>query len=923
MSRAISVLVSVLLAFGMVLGVANAPAQTVTWTGGGDGTSWSQAANWSSNPVLPGATNDVVIGAGGQAITGNVSPTIRSLSLARNLNLSAANLSFSSGTGITLVGGAVITLNGGNLLFTGGTQSIAGSGEIVSALNNTGSIQANGGCALTIAPGVTCRTDSGATGSSSIAFYMAWDGVTPGTILNQGIIRASGNTARVISFNNNGGTGNAFTNAGSLQATNSGDVTVTANLNFVNNGTLVLNTGGKFSANGSWNSAALGTITRDVAASTLNIGGTFTTGPTFTLSNATGPVNFSCSWSGVAINAINGLVPNFTGGAFNGVVLNSPSTFTGAGATSTGLTVSAAMTMTGSNITFSASGLTLAGAAVVTLNGSNLLFNGGTQSIAGSGEITSALNNSGSIQANGACALTIAPGVICRTDSGNTGSSSIAFYMAWDGVTPGTILNQGVIRASGNANRSISFNNNGGTGNAFTNAGTLEATNNGDLTVNSSLNFVNNGTIVLNTGGKFTCNGTLNAAGGLGTITRDVAASTVNIGGTFITGATFTLSNTTGPVNFSCNWSNVAINAINGLVLNFTGGALNGVTLNSPSTFSGANASSTGLTIAAPSTLTGSNLTFSAVGLTLTGGSVVTLNGSNLLFNGGTQSIAGNGEIVSALNNSASIQANGGCALTIAPGITCRTDSGNTGSSSIAFYMAWNGTIPGTILNQGVIRASGNAARVISFNNNGGTGNAFTNAGTLEATNNGDLTVSANLTFANNGTLVLNTGGRFTSNGILNATSGLGTITRDVAASTINVGGVFTTGPTFTLSNATGPINFSCAWSNVAINAINGLVLNFTGGSFANATINSASTFTGASATSTGLTVSAAMTMTGSNLSFTAGNMTLAGGVIVTLNGSNLLFTGVTQSIAGNGEIVSALNNSASIQANNGCALTI
>src|ERR1043165_7069983 len=33
----------------------------VNWTGGGDGVTWTDARNWSSNPVLPGAADDVVI----------------------------------------------------------------------------------------------------------------------------------------------------------------------------------------------------------------------------------------------------------------------------------------------------------------------------------------------------------------------------------------------------------------------------------------------------------------------------------------------------------------------------------------------------------------------------------------------------------------------------------------------------------------------------------------------------------------------------------------------------------------------------------------------------------------------------------------------------------------------------------------------
>ncbi|MGH7133715.1 MAG: GC-type dockerin domain-anchored protein, partial [Phycisphaerales bacterium] len=140
-------------------------------------------------------------------------------------------------------------------------------------------------------------------------------------------------------------------------------------------------------------------------------------------------------------------------------------------------------------------------------------------------------------------------------------------------------------------------------------------------------------------------------------------------------------------------------------------------------------------------------------------------------------------------NNSASIQANNGCALTIAPGITCRTDSGNTGSSSIAFYMAWNGSTPGTIRNQGIIRASGNAARSISFNHNGGTGNAFTNEGTLEANSGGDIAINANITGTSSGEVIVGPGSTFTVASAATFTlTGAGRITHQ-----INGGGTATT----------------------------------------------------------------------------------------------------------------------------------
>jgi len=42
--------------------LGNASAGTVTWTGGGDGINWSDAANW--DPAVPSISDDVVINSG-------------------------------------------------------------------------------------------------------------------------------------------------------------------------------------------------------------------------------------------------------------------------------------------------------------------------------------------------------------------------------------------------------------------------------------------------------------------------------------------------------------------------------------------------------------------------------------------------------------------------------------------------------------------------------------------------------------------------------------------------------------------------------------------------------------------------------------------------------------------------------------------
>ncbi|HVC93404.1 MAG TPA: hypothetical protein VND64_06915 [Pirellulales bacterium] len=72
---------------------------TVDWTGGGGDTSWSNPANWSSAPNLPGPNDDVVISApAGVTIThASGSDSIRSLLSENAFILSGGTLSAPSG----------------------------------------------------------------------------------------------------------------------------------------------------------------------------------------------------------------------------------------------------------------------------------------------------------------------------------------------------------------------------------------------------------------------------------------------------------------------------------------------------------------------------------------------------------------------------------------------------------------------------------------------------------------------------------------------------------------------------------------------------------------------------------------------------------------------------------------------------------
>src|SRR6266853_2007849 len=90
----------------------SALAASVSWTGGGDGTSWSDANNWSGS-VLPSSGDDVTIG----VVTGN--PTIQITSAAGMIQIN----SLSSNEPINVSGG---TLSVATSVQTSKTFSLSG-----------------------------------------------------------------------------------------------------------------------------------------------------------------------------------------------------------------------------------------------------------------------------------------------------------------------------------------------------------------------------------------------------------------------------------------------------------------------------------------------------------------------------------------------------------------------------------------------------------------------------------------------------------------------------------------------------------------------------------------------------------------------------------------------------------------------------
>src|SRR3989441_3931169 len=153
LKRILVLVVSIFLAVTQVHGA------TVNWV---DATGfWDVATNWSSNPLLPGAGDDVIISvAGVQTITHRSgADTIRSLSMTDNI-LAVTGGSLIVTGGVTM-SGSTINVDGASILAFQGDQTVGGTGAIL--LGGTGSSKRNNLEAgnLALGPGIVLRGQNG------------------------------------------------------------------------------------------------------------------------------------------------------------------------------------------------------------------------------------------------------------------------------------------------------------------------------------------------------------------------------------------------------------------------------------------------------------------------------------------------------------------------------------------------------------------------------------------------------------------------------------------------------------------------------------------------------------------------------------------------------------------------------------------
>jgi len=435
--------IATLFAFLLALLGTTAHAQTLTWTGAANGTTFKLAGNWSP-AADPGPTHDCIIPAGAGTISvGTVS--VKSITTARNLTISGCSTVTLTG-GIQLQAGAIVQLNNSTgctgLVFSGGVQALSGSGSI-SIVNGGGKvITVTNSCALTIDAGVSVTYGPGGSGISALLDLEAGSSIASAATLS---VRQAGLTLAIT------GSG-SFTNSGTLKAdagtlslaagswTNSGEVRVAAGA--------VAMFGGSFPSPGSIvNTGGSVKLTGVVTSSTI------------VASASTGPITlFDASLTSCSLQSSDGTGFR-TQIAYSGVLLD-------------GCTLAGELINDTCDAIEIKNGLTLDGGSIVLdsdywCGAAGLVFAVGNQTISGNGDIL--LRNSDAASASifvpSLANLTIGSGVslICPSDGrgggkivvsgtstlSNFGTISMALPSKTLWISGGTFINSGTVESTG------------------------------------------------------------------------------------------------------------------------------------------------------------------------------------------------------------------------------------------------------------------------------------------------------------------------------------------------------------------------------------------------------------------------------------------------------------------------------------------
>jgi hypothetical protein len=812
------------------------PAGGTCWVGGTSG-AWSTSGNWS-NGVPTGGTN-VLIDSGNANAQGASAVTLDiGGAQAANVTVDADDrLSFNNGTSLT-VNGTTISNAGGISLNSGGNLT-----DLILAGNNT--VTLSGGGTVTLGNNPNNRLYSSGGG---------------GRLINQETIQGGGQL----------GVGQtAITNSGTINANVANALIVAPSASGVTNtGTMEASGGGTLDLRGGYTNT--GGLIEALAGSTVAMDGATIVGGTLTTSGG-------------------GLMESVNTATFNGITLSSGSTYTLPNGTNTVL--QGTITNKGNFQLNSGGNLTdliLAGNTTVTLSGggtvtlgnnpNNRLYSSGgggglvnQQTIQGAGQLgvgQTAITNSGTINANAANALIVAPSASGVTNTGTMEASGGGTLDLRGGYTntggliealagstvemDGATITGGTLTTSGGglmeSVNTVTFNgitlSSGSTytlpnGTSTVLQGTI--TNKGNFQLNSAGNLTDlriSGPVTLTGGGAVTMdnnpNNRIYALNGTDTLTN---GETIQGAGQLGVGLLTLVNQGTIEANVAPP-SNTAllVQPGSGGATN-TGGILeatNGATLQlSSGTFNNANGTIQALNAATPSvvlltgaTLNGGTLTTTGNGI-MESGSTATLNGVTL-SSGSTYTLPNgtNTVLQGTITNLGKFQLNSGGNLTdliLAGNTTVTLSGGGTvtlgNNPNNRLYSSGGG---GRLINQETIQGGGQLGVGQTAITNSGTinanvanalivapsGSGVTNTGTMEASGGGTLDLRGGYT--NTGGLIEALAGSTvamdgaTINGGTLTTSG-GGLMESVNTATFN-GITLSSGSTYTLPNGTSTV---------------------------------------------------------------------------------------------------------------------
>ncbi len=738
----------------------------VSWTGGGDGTSWSDGRNWSDG-VTPGAGDDVTINSTFATITLSGTDTVNSLTLLGGTLANSGNLTTNQGltlssTFATIANTGMLTVDGA---FTWTDGTLSGTGTTI--LNGTSSLS-GGFFSMLTNQQVDNNGTATITDGNSIDFdgNSVWNNEVGSTFTLQG----NGSIGNFFA-----GASSGFNNFGTVD-TNSPSETATIGVAFNNSGTV------------------------DVQAGTLNLSSGGTGSGTFTIE------------AGAVLSTNNYTLQNATVtgagslqvGTFNTLTVAGASTIQNLTLSSGTVTANAALDI--QNLTLS--GGTLTGPATIT-NDDTFTWTGGNLSGTGDTVLDGTLTLTGSFfsalgrQVDNYGTATVVAGT----------SVSFQDNAIWNNELGSTLI------LPDSASLSSFFSS----GSAFNNFGTVDVTAPaGTSTIgiafnNSGTVDVQAGTLNLSSGGTGSGTFTIEAGAILSSGNYTLQNATVSGDGTFQIGSfdALTIAGASSVQNLTVNGGTVNNNStleVQNLTLNSTFSTIANagtLTVDDSFTWTDGTLSGTGTTILnGSSSLSGgffSMLTNQQIDnngtATISNGNSIDFDGNSVWNNeaGSTLILQGGGSIGNFFAGSSAAFNNFGTLEVTAP----------AGTSSIGIPLSNSGTIE---IDTGTLSLSSD----------------FSNAGTVTVDSGSSFTIPGNYTQTAGSTVVNGTltasptvtidGGSLSGSGLIDANvSNAGEVSPGDAPAILTIDGSYTQTSSGTLNIEIDGITVGSGYSQLVV----------------------------------------------------------------------------------------------------------